>query len=327
MTATSRTEPQKSAFSSCFFLSGATASGKTALGALAAKTIDAEVVSLDSMAIYRGMDIGTAKPTLEERGGVSHHMFDVADPTREYSLVEYLKAAEKVVSEIEGRGKRALFVGGSPLYLKAILFGIFESPQADPTLRDALRRREENEPGTLWRELNSVDPTAAARLHPNDVKRLVRALEVFKLTGVPISEQQTQFDAEPLVDPRRVFILTWPREELYRRINRRVQTMVEDGFLDEVRRLAESGVELGPTASKAVGYREMAAVLRGEQTIDEAIERVSQATRNFAKRQETWFRSLVKIGAQRIDAEHKTVEALAEELVAAFKSLDRNIAF
>ena len=320
-----RSESRKSPFASCFFLSGATASGKTALGVRVAQEIGAEIASLDSMAIYRGMDVGTAKPTLEERAGVPHHLFDVADPAREYSLVEYLKAAENVVSEIEGRGKRALFVGGSPLYLKAILYGVFESPAADGALRDALRRREEEEPGSLWRELNEVDPAAAARLHPNDVKRLARALEVFKITGVPISEQQTQFDSAPLVDPRRVFILTWPREELYRRINLRVRTMVEDGFLEEVRRLEESGVELGPTASKAVGYREMAAVLRGERTLEDAIERVSQATRNFAKRQETWFRSFVKVGARRIDAENKTLDELAAELVGAFKELDENV--
>lgn len=322
MLETSRSESRKSAFASCLFLSGATASGKTALGVRVAQELDAEIVSLDSMAIYRGMDVGTAKPPLEERGGVPHHLFDVADPAREYSLVEYLKTAEKAVSEIEGRGKRAIFVGGSPLYLKAILFGVFESPSADRALREALRRREEEEPGALWRELNEVDPAAAARLHPNDVKRLTRALEVFKLTGVPISEHQAQFDDAPIVDPRRVFILTWPREELYRRINLRVRTMVEDGFLDEVRRLEESGVELGPTASKAVGYREMAAVLRGEQTLEDAIERVSQATRNFAKRQETWFRSFVKLGARRIDAENKTLDELAAELIDAFKELD-----
>ena len=324
MVETGRSESRKSAFEACFFLSGATASGKTALGVRVAQELDAEIVSLDSMAIYRGMDIGTAKPSLEERAGVPHHMFDVAEPSEEYSLVEYLKEAEKVVAEIEGRGKRALFVGGTPLYLKAILFGVFESPAADSTLRDALRRREEETPGALWRELNEVDPKTAARLHPNDVKRLVRALEVFKLTGVPISAHQTQFEAAPAVDPRRVFILTWPREELYRRINLRVERMVEDGFLDEVRRLADAGVELGPTASKAVGYREMAAVLRGEQTLEEAIERVSQATRNFAKRQETWFRSLEKLGARRIAADGAELEELAASLVAAFKRFDEN---
>lgn len=322
MSKTDLAETRRSAFSSCLFLSGATASGKTALAVRAAKEIDAEIVSLDSMAIYRGMDIGTAKPTFEERAGVAHHMFDVADPKQEYSLVEYLKAAENVVRDVESRGKRALFVGGSPLYLKAILFGVFESPPADPALRDSLRRQEEEERGSLWRALREVDPRAAARLHQNDVKRLVRALEVYKLTGVPISEQQTQFDAPPIVDPRRVFILTRPREELYRRINRRVEIMIQDGFLDEARRLFASGVTLGPTASKAVGYREMAAVINGEQTLEEAVERVSQSTRNFAKRQETWFRSLTALGAQRLEAQGKSSDELLHEFVDAIRALE-----
>lgn len=309
-----------SPFVNSYFLSGATASGKTALGVMAADALNAEIVSLDSMAIYRGMDVGTAKPPLEERGGVAHHMFDVVDPQQEYSLVEYLKDAGEAVRSIESRGKRALFVGGTPLYLKAILFGVFESPAADPALRDELRAREEREPGSLWRELQIVDPDAAARLHQNDTKRLVRALEVYKLTGETISSQQTQFDAPAQVDPRRVFILTRPREELYDRINRRVGVMVRAGFLDEVRRLAESGVELGPTASKAVGYRELAAVLKGEQTLEAAIDKVCQGTRNFAKRQETWFRSLVKLGARRIESHDasgaKSPETLRDELVS-----------
>lgn len=311
---------ESSAFASCFFLTGATASGKTALGAAAARELGAEVVSLDSMAIYRGMDVGVAKPTLKERLGVPHHMIDVADPREEYSLADYLRESEAVVRDVERRGGKALFVGGTPLYLKAILFGVFESPAADPALREKLRRMEERDAGALWRELERVDPRAAAKIHPNDVKRLTRALEVFRLSGKPISEQQTQFDAAPRTDPRRVFILTWSREELYRRINLRVRRMIDEGFLDEARRLEESGIRLGATASMAVGYREMRAVLKGERSLDEAIERVSQNTRNFAKRQETWFRSLEKIGARRLDANGKTFEELLSEFVDAIRA-------
>lgn len=311
-----------SPFARAFFLTGATASGKTALGIAAAREIGAEIVSLDSMAIYRGMDVGTAKPTPEERQGVPHHLFDVVDPEEEYSLVDYLKEAERVVADIESRGKKALFVGGTPLYLKGILFGVFESPGADPELRARLKEREEEAPGTLWRELSAVDPDAAQRLHPNDVKRLVRALEVYKLTGRPISSQQTQFDAPPLVDPGRVFILTRPREELYARINKRVKIMMEEGFLEEVRRLEERGVELGSTSSKAVGYKETSRVLHGELSLDEAIERISQSTRNFAKRQETWFRSLFRDGARRLEASDKSFEELRAEFIEGIRRFD-----
>ena len=311
-----------SPFARAFFLTGATASGKTALGIAAAQEIGAEIVSLDSRAIYRGMDVGTAKPTMEERQGVPHHLFDVVDPEEEYSLVDYLKEAERVVADIESRGKKALFVGGTPLYLKGILFGVFESPGADPELRARLKEREEVTPGTLWRELSVVDPAAAQRLHPNDVKRLVRALEVYKLTGNPISSQQTQFDAPPLVDPCRVFILTRPREELYARINQRVKLMMEEGFLEEVRLLEERGVELGPTSSKAVGYRETSRVLHGELSLDEAIERISQSTRNFAKRQETWFRSLCRDGARRLEASDRSFDELRAEFIDGIRRFD-----
>lgn len=311
-----------SPFARAFFLTGATASGKTALGIAAAQEIGAEIVSLDSMAIYRGMDVGTAKPTVEERQGVPHHMFDVVDPEEEYSLVDYLKGAERAVADIESRGKKALFVGGTPLYLKGILFGVFDSPSANPELRAQLKAREEEAPGTLWRELSVVDHDAAQRLHPNDVKRLIRALEIYKLTGLPISSQQTQFDAAPLVDPGRVFILTRPREELYERINKRVRIMMEEGFLAEVRRLEERGVELGPTSSKAVGYKETSRILHKELSLEEGIERISQSTRNFAKRQETWFRSLCRDGARRLETSRKSFEKLRAELVEGIRRLE-----
>ncbi|MGI6402059.1 MAG: tRNA (adenosine(37)-N6)-dimethylallyltransferase MiaA [Thermoguttaceae bacterium] len=321
MTEKSGDVSKRSPFANCIFLSGATASGKTSLGVRAAKEIDAEIVSLDSMAIYRGMDIGSAKPTLEERDGIPHHMIDVADPREKYSLAEYLKGAEEAVSIIEGRGKRALFVGGSSLYLKAILFGFCETPDADQALRDDLLRKEESAPGSLWHELTEIDPKAATRLHPNDLRRVVRAIEVYRLTGKPLTDRQTQFDGPPLVDPRRVFILSWPREELYRRINRRVEQMALDGFLEEARGLEDAGITLGPTAGMAAGYREMAAVLHGKATLEEAIERTAMSTRRLAKRQETWFRSFLEQGAQRIDAFDKTLEELCRELVDAINKL------
>lgn len=313
-----------SPFRSSYFITGATASGKSALSIEIARKIDAEILSLDSMAIYRKMDIGTAKTPLAERGGIPHHMLDVVDPSEEYSVVEYMRRAGEIVRDIESRGKRALFVGGTPLYLKTMLFGVFDAPEADPEYRRKLMELEEREgKGALWDRLRMVDAKAAEKLHPNDVKRVVRALEVFKLTGKPISELQTQFDAPPLFDPRRVFVLTWDRETLYERINRRVDIMMEEGFLEETRALFEGEPKPGKTASKAVGYRELWAAINGEWELDCAVDKIKQYTRNFAKRQETWFRSLTKQGVARVPIDDKTDRAkLAQELAEAMLALE-----
>ena len=250
-----------SPFADSFFLTGATASGKTALGVAIARELGAEIVSLDSMAVYRKMDVGTAKPTLEERGGVPHHMLDVVE------------------------------------------------------LRDELRAIAEKEgPYALWSILREEDPESALRLHQNDVKRVVRAIEVVRLTGKPMSAQLKEFSAPPLFEPGRIFILTRERDELYDRINRRVDEMMRAGFLEETRRLFESDPPPGPTASKAVGYRELKDVLDGRLALDEAVETIKRLTRNFAKRQETWFRSLTAQGARRIDAAGKSADALREEI-------------
>lgn len=309
------------AFANAIFLTGATASGKSALGIDLAIRLNAEIVSMDSMAIYRKMDVGTAKPTLEERRRVPHRMIDVVDPTEEYSLMDYLRDSAEVVDDIESRGKVALFVGGTPLYLKAILFGVFSGPGADKALRDELLEKVERDgPEALWNELRVVDPETAQRLHPNDVKRVVRALEVFKLTGVPISRRQREFQSPPRVDARRAFILTRERETLYERVNQRVDEMIKNGFVDEVKRLVDAR-ELGATASQAVGYRELAAFLRGEVELADAVETIKQYTRNFAKRQETWFRSLEKFGAQRVAADGRTRDEILDEIVANVAAL------
>lgn len=305
-----------SRFNRALFLSGATASGKTKLGVELALALDAEILSMDSMALYRGMDVGTAKPSLEERRGVPHHMIDVAEPWEEYSAIDYLRASKRTLDEIVARGKNALFVGGTPLYLKTLLFGAFEGPGAEPEYREELRRRAEQEGvDVLWRELNERDPVSAQRLHPNDVKRVIRALEIYRLTGKPISERQQEFNAPPIVSPRRVFILTWRRETLYARIERRVDLMMAEGFLEEVERLMKLERGLSATSSQAVGYRELIGVLRGETSLEDAIVKIKQYTRNFAKRQETWFRSLEKSGARRVDADDKSPEELRDEII------------
>ena len=313
MSETHEIDDQNDAFADAIFLTGATASGKTALGVEIARAINADVVSMDSMAIYRRMDVGVATPTREERAEIAHHMIDLVEPTQEYSTADYLRDAANAVRDARAQGKRALFVGGTPLYLKAILFGVFDSPAPDPELRRQLREMEDAAPGALHRELARVDPVAAARLHPHDVKRVARALEVFRLSGAPISQLQNQFSGSPRVDPRRVFILTRDRAALYERINARVDEMMRAGFLEETRALTESNA-LGPTARQALGYRELASALSGETTLESAVELLKQRTRNFAKRQETWFRSLEKIGARRIVADGRSLADLRAEI-------------
>ena len=277
----------------CWFLTGPTASGKTRLGVELARRLDAEIVSLDSMAVYRDMNIGTAKPTLQERCGIVHHMIDVVDPADEFSLAAYVTLASSAVEAIHARGKRVLFVGGTPLYLKGMIRGIFDGPGSDPLFRTEIEKRcQLDGTNTLHQELERIDPETALRLHPNDKRRIIRALEVFEKTGKPISFFQKQFDCPASRDEVRVFVLDWNRELLYDRINQRVDIMLNDGFLDEVKQLLTRPRSLGKTASQAVGYRELIAYLREEMSFDDAIDRTKQLSRNFAKSQGTWFRSL-----------------------------------
>ena len=277
----------------CWFLSGPTAGGKTAVGIELARRIDAEIVSLDSMAVYRGMDIGTAKPTAAERAAVPHHLLDLVETHEEYSVARYLADAEQAAQAIHARNKKVLFVGGTPLYLKALLRGIFEGPAADWDFRHDLQRlaREEGLEA-LHRRLAAVDPAAANKLHVQDERRLIRALEVFEKTGKPISKWQAQFDQGRTAEVCRVFVLDWPREELYERINRRVDAMFAAGLVEEVQSLLAIGKPFSRTASQAVGYREVLEHLSGARDLAATIDLVKMRTRQFAKRQLTWFRSL-----------------------------------
>ena len=303
----------------CLFLTGATASGKTAVGVALARRLGAEIVSLDSMAIYRGMNIGTAKPTPEEQGGITHHLIDIASPGDEFSVADYVAVAERCVADITDRGHEAVFVGGTPLYLKALLRGIDAGPPADWPLRERLIEwGREAGPAALHQRLAAVDPTAAARLHPSDTRRLVRALEVFERTGKTISSQQQHFSVGRPAKACRVFVLDWPRDQLYERINRRVDAMFAAGLIDEVRELAKTvpdTVFLSRTASQAVGYREAMEVLAGRLTLPAAIERTKTRTRQFAKRQLTWFRSLSECRFIAID-DRLDADAVAERILA-----------
>ncbi len=300
----------------CWFVTGPTASGKTGVGMEVAHRLGAEIISLDSMAIYRGMDIGTAKPTRSQRDEIPHHLLDLVDPDEEFSVARYVEAAHAAIADIRSRGREVVFVGGTPLYLKSLLRGLFEGPEADWKFR----REVEAELATtgqaaLHERLSQVDPVTAARLHPNDTRRLIRALEVYRLTGQPISHMQMEFDEQRMPTERyRVFALAHPRERLHERIDRRVETMFETGLVDEVRRLTASGKALGRSASQAVGYREVLAHLAGVEPLAETIEQVKVRTRRFARRQETWFRSLGEVRPIEV-AQDEPPQAVAERMI------------
>jgi tRNA dimethylallyltransferase len=281
-------------FRNALVLTGATGSGKSALALELAERLGAEIVAMDSMTPYRGMDVGTAKPSREERARVPHHLIDELEPWESASVAWWLGRAADCCANIEARGRRALFVGGTPLYLKALLCGLFDGPPANLELRERLTREAEADaPSVLHHRLAQVDPESAGRLHPNDLRRVVRALEVFELTGRPISTWQGQWaGAESALPPGRVLCLDLPRDELYARINRRVEAMVAGGLVEEVVRLRSLARPLSREAAQALGYKEVFAHLAGKATLAEAVRELQTRTRNFAKRQLTWFRHM-----------------------------------
>ena len=284
--------------SQCWFLAGPTACGKTAAAIGLAQRINAEIVALDSMSLYRGMDIGTAKPTAAEQAAVRHHLIDILDPWEDYSVAEYLRAAESACREIVDRGRTPLFVGGTGLYLRALLRGVFEGPPADWAFRTQLTADLEREGvDALHARLRSVDPESAARLHPHDARRVIRALEVQHLTGRPASELQQQVPLPPELRPPHVYWLDPPRDWLHDRIDQRVRRMMDDGFVEEVRRLMAGPRPPGRTAGRALGYAQIIDHLAGRNSLDAAVLEIQTATRQFAKRQHTWFRNLVECRA------------------------------
>lgn len=277
----------------CWFLTGATASGKSAVSMELARRLDAEVISLDSMAIYRGMDIGTAKPKQSDRDEIPHHLIDVADPVDSFSVSQFREQAIAAIEAIRGRGKEVLFVGGTALYLKAMIRGMFDGPPADWEFRKEVEQ-EVAEMGAefLHQRLEMVDPVSASNLHPNDHRRIIRALEVYKLTGKPISHWQMEFDEGHEASQCKIFTIRHERGRLHQRIEQRVESMFAQGLVDEVRGLMEDWKELSHSASQAVGYREVIDFLKGTLPESDMHERVKIRTRRFARHQETWFRGL-----------------------------------
>jgi tRNA dimethylallyltransferase len=304
-------------FSDCWFLTGATATGKTAVALELARRLGAEIVSLDSMTVYRGMDIGTAKPSPAEQSLVPHHLLDIVDPVDEYSVAQFFDDAKVAVAAIRARGRAVLFVGGTPLYLKSLLRGLFDGPPANWQLREQIEEElEAVGQAALHERLQQVDPLAASAIHPHDTRRMIRALEVFRATGEPLSHQQMQFEDGRPAEECRVFVLRRERTELHRRIEGRVEAMIEAGLVEEVERLTADGKRLGRTAGQAVGYREALAFLAGDATRQQMIERIKIRTRRFAKRQGTWFRSLSECRFVDIAGDEGAGE-IAERIVAA----------
>ncbi len=275
----------------CWVLTGPTASGKTSFSIRLAKEYDCEIVCMDSMQIYRRMNIGTAKPTVDEMDGVPHHMIDVADPDEAFSVARYQEMAEDCIADIQSRGKRALLVGGTGLYLRALRQPMaMGDASADESIRAELEALagQENGKQRLHDMLAEVDPDTAARLHLNDVRRAVRALEVYRLTGAPFSKQP-KMNTEARFRYR-VASLTMDRSILYARIEKRVDQMIEQGLVDEVRELLGSGIPADAQAMKAIGYKEIVPFVRGEATLEETDYLLKLNTRHYAKRQLTWMR-------------------------------------
>ena len=275
-------------------ITGPTATGKTALAARTARLMNAEVIGADSMQIYRGMDIGTAKPTPAEMLGVPHHMIDVADPREGFSAARYAAMAERCVRDIRARGRSVILAGGTGLYIDALVRGTdYAAAPSDPAVRRAIEGEYDAMGGEAFREkLAAVDPDRAAMLHPRDKKRLVRAWEVYALTGQTITRHDQLSRQTPPRYRAYTLALDWEdRNALYARIDQRARAMFDAGLVEEVRRLLDGGTGPGTTAMQAIGYKEVAAYLAGQCTLDEAIDQVCQASRRYAKRQLTWLRS------------------------------------
>ena len=271
---------------------GPTASGKTRMAVELALALDGEVVSCDSMQIYRGMSIGTAKPTPEETQGVPHHMIDVADPSEPFSAGKYVEMADACVQDILSRGKTVILAGGTGLYIDSLIAGRSFAPVPSTGKREALEwQADERGIQPLLDELARVDPESAARLHPSDRRRIIRALEIYQETGETITEHDRRTRLQPpKYRPVWLGMTFRDRADLYERIDRRVELMMQDGLADEVRALLDAGVPETATAMQAIGYKELTDALRGGEPLDEAVRLIQQRSRNYAKRQLTWFR-------------------------------------
>lgn len=273
-------------------IAGPTASGKTALSIALAKELDAEIISCDSMQIYKRMDIGTAKPTVQEREGIVHHMLDVAEPWEDFSVSRYCEMATCILDDILARGKTAIICGGTGLYMDSLIRGNAFAPFPATGVRQQLEEKADTEGmEALLSQLQAVDPEAAERLHLADRKRIIRALEVYLETGQTITEHNRMTQSiPPRYTPLWFALEDENRADLYARIDRRVEIMLQQGLLDEIKALLSEGIPAKCTALQAIGYKEFLAALDGQCTVSDACAKVQQASRKYAKRQLTWFR-------------------------------------
>lgn len=278
-------------------IAGPTASGKTSLSIELAKLLDGEIISADSMQVYKYMDVGTAKPSIEEMQGIRHYLIDELLPDEEFNVVKFKELAEKYIEVILERGKQPIIVGGTGLYISSLINNInFSETKSDWELREQLgREAEENGPVYIHDKLRLVDPVSAANIHPNNVKRVIRALEVYYQTQRPMSSHNEKSREIP---PKYKFVLlglTMDREKLYDRINKRVDIMLENGLIEEVGRLVEMGYADSITSMQGIGYKEILSHLRNEISLEEAVETVKRESRRYAKRQITWFKRIKEI--------------------------------
>lgn len=297
---------------------GPTASGKTALSVALARAFDGEIINADSMQIYKNLDVGTAKPSAEERQGIPHYLLDFLSPKTPYSVADFTAAADPLIRDITARGRLPLVVGGTGLYITSLLSGMAFAPEkTDPAIRARLQARADTEGGAaLYAELQRIDPDYAAQVHPNNLPRVIRALELFEATGRRMSDQRRE--ARPAEAPYHALCLCLTcrdRAVLYSRIDRRVDEMVENGVLDEARQVYDHR-DAYRTAAQAIGYKEFFPYFEGTAPLDACTEKLKQASRNYAKRQLTWFRHMD--GVVWLDASAPDVTARAVQLTREF---------
>lgn len=293
---------------------GVTASGKGTLAFELARQIEARILSIDSMKVYRRMDIGTAKPEPARRRQVPYHLIDVVQPSESFSVGRYLELADAAIEQIQSANQPVIAAGGTALYIKALLYGLFQGPDQDAEIREHLRRIiEKNGLGYLHDKLSYIDPDAAGRIHPNDAKRIIRALEVYELTGKPITKLQKQFDAEAARHNWQIIGLRRDKDTQSRRINLRVKIMMEKGLVEEVKSLLELPEGLSDQARAAIGYAEIIDYLQGKYDLEKAVELIKRNTRRLAKNQRTWFKTFKNVNWLDIEPD-ETPEQILERV-------------
>lgn len=294
-------------------LTGPTAVGKTELSIRLAEALDGEIISADSMQVYKKMNIGTAKIRKEEMGGIPHHLIDVLDPAEEFNVVRFQEMAKEALAGIYERGKIPLVVGGTGFYIQGLLYDIdFTREEQDKSYRERLQKKAEEEgAGAVYQMLVKVDSVSAGKIHPNNVKRVIRALEFYHLNGRPISEHNEEEARKKSPYQSAYFVLNQERQTLYERINRRVDLMMEKGLIGEVKSLVEEGYGRNLVSMQGIGYKEVFDYLEGEISLEETTERIKKDTRHFAKRQLTWFgreKEVIMIDKDKFETEEKILE-------------------